>query len=74
MIARIIAFGFIFLIRAYQVVARPLLVGDCRFVPTCSEYAVEAIQRHGSWRGGYLALRRILRCHPWGGGGYEPVP
>lgn len=63
------------LIRAYQFVVRPLLVGSCRFVPTCSEYAIEAVRRHGVLRGGWLGSRRILRCHPWGGaGGYDPVP
>ena len=46
----------------------------CRFVPTCSQYALEAIEKYGPLRGGYLAVRRILRCHPWGGSGYDPVP
>mgnify|MGYP000559126818 FL=1 len=47
---------------------------SCRFVPTCSEYAIEAIKKHGPFKGLYLAVRRILRCHPWGGSGYDPVP
>lgn len=47
---------------------------QCRFVPSCSEYADEALRRHGLWRGGALALKRIARCHPWGGSGYDPVP
>jgi len=47
---------------------------SCRFLPTCSEYAQEAIARHGPWWGGWLAVRRIARCHPWGGSGYDPVP
>ena len=49
-------------------------VYSCRFVPTCSEYAIEAIKKHGPFKGLYLAVRRILRCHPWGGSGYDPVP
>ncbi len=62
------------LIRAYQLVLSPLLGPSCRYAPTCSHYAIEAIGRHGAWRGGWLAARRILRCHPWGGSGYDPVP
>ncbi len=50
------------------------LGGRCRFQPSCSEYALEALDRHGPWRGGMLAIRRILRCHPWGGSGHDPVP
>lgn len=65
---------FVTLIRAYQFALRPLLAGGCRFVPTCSEYAVEAVERHGPWRGGRLALRRILRCRPGRAGGFDPVP
>jgi putative membrane protein insertion efficiency factor len=62
------------LIRCYQSVLRPLLVGSCKFYPTCSEYAIEALLKHGLWRGTLLALRRLLRCHPFGPGGYDPVP
>ncbi len=62
------------LIRFYQVAISPLTPPSCRFVPTCSAYAAQAIARHGPWRGGRLALRRIGRCHPWGGHGYDPVP
>ena len=61
-------------IRFYQACISPLLPACCRFTPTCSQYAVEAIMRHGIFRGTLLALRRILRCHPWGGSGYDPVP
>jgi putative membrane protein insertion efficiency factor len=64
----------IFLVRAYQFAISPLLVGGCRFVPSCSEYAVEAIQRHGPWRGTRLTVRRVLRCRPGATGGYDPVP
>ena len=63
------------LIRAYQLLVAPLLGQNCRFEPSCSRYADAAIARHGSWRGTSLALKRLLRCHPWGGpGGFDPVP
>ncbi len=61
-------------IRFYQRFISPMLPPACRFTPTCSQYAVEAIQKHGALKGLYLAIRRILRCHPWGGSGYDPVP
>ncbi|MBM3439215.1 MAG: membrane protein insertion efficiency factor YidD, partial [Bacteroidetes bacterium] len=52
----------------------PLLPNSCRFVPTCSQYGVEALQKHGPFKGLWLTLKRISRCHPWGGSGYDPVP
>ncbi len=58
----------------YRLCISPLLPPSCRFTPTCSQYAVEAIKKHGPFKGGKLAIRRILRCHPWGGSGYDPVP
>jgi putative membrane protein insertion efficiency factor len=61
-------------IRIYQIVFAPLLAPACRFEPSCSTFAVEAIARRGVVRGSWLALRRIARCHPWGGFGYDPVP
>jgi len=61
-------------LRAYQYLFRPLLGANCRFYPSCSEYAREAIARHGAARGVALAARRIGRCHPWHDGGYDPVP
>ena len=61
-------------IRFYQRFISPLLPPACRFTPTCSQYAIEAIQKHGALKGLYLAIRRLLRCHPWGGSGYGPVP
>lgn len=62
------------LVRAYQLVLSPLLLPSCRYLPSCSDYAAEAIARHGAARGCWLALGRLLRCHPWGGSGYDPVP
>lgn len=58
----------------YQKAISPMLPPSCRFTPTCSQYAVEAIRKHGPVYGLYLAIRRLLRCHPWGGSGYDPVP
>jgi putative membrane protein insertion efficiency factor len=65
---------FILLIRFYQKAISPLLAPSCRYTPTCSQYGVEAIQKHGPFKGGYLALKRFLSCGPWGGHGYDPVP
>lgn len=58
----------------YKGAISPLTPPSCRFTPSCSTYALEAIRKHGPFKGVYLALRRILRCHPWGGSGYDPVP
>ena len=65
---------FILLVRGYQVSLGPLLPAACRYYPSCSAYAIQALERHGAWRGGWLALRRIGRCHPFRPGGYDPVP
>lgn len=62
------------LIRAYQLFLSPLLPPSCRYLPTCSDYAAEALAEHGALAGSLLAARRLLRCHPWGGSGYDPVP
>lgn len=62
------------LIRVYQIVLSPLLGPSCRFQPTCSAYAMECVERFGALRGSWLALRRLLRCHPLGGHGYDPPP
>jgi uncharacterized protein len=62
------------LLRAYQTVISPLLGPRCRFHPSCSQYAIEAVQRHGHLRGGWLAIRRVSRCHPFNPGGFDPVP
>ena len=66
--------GVLGLIRLYQRVVSPYWPGTCRYLPTCSEYAREAVEGLGPWVGGWLALRRLLRCHPMGGSGYDPVP
>lgn len=58
----------------YRACISPMKPPTCRFTPTCSEYAVEAVMRHGILRGSWLVVRRLLRCHPWGGSGYDPVP
>ncbi|MBI4830322.1 MAG: membrane protein insertion efficiency factor YidD [Candidatus Lindowbacteria bacterium] len=63
-----------FFIKVYKLFVSPLLPPACRFYPTCSEYALEAITKHGALKGSYLALRRILRCHPLCEGGWDPVP
>ena len=66
--------AMLLLIRFYQLMLSPLLGSNCRFQPTCSAYAKESIELHGPWRGGWLAMRRIARCHPWTEPGYDPVP
>lgn len=65
---------FLFLIRLYQLGISPYIGSHCRFTPTCSRYAYEAIQKYGALKGGYLAVRRLLKCHPFHEGGYDPVP
>jgi putative membrane protein insertion efficiency factor len=62
------------LVRGYRLLLSPVLPSACRFTPSCSAYALDAIAAHGALRGSWLAVRRILRCHPWNDGGYDPVP
>lgn len=71
---KIITYPFIFLIKVYQTIISPLLPSSCRYTPTCSHYAVEALQTHGLLKGGWLAAKRIGSCNPWGGSGHDPVP
>jgi putative membrane protein insertion efficiency factor len=71
---KILAWPFILLIKVYQWTLSPLLGKQCRYTPTCSRYGVEALKKYGMVKGGYLTIRRILSCHPWGGHGYDPVP
>lgn len=61
-------------VHMYQVMLGPLMGGHCRFMPTCSVYSIEALQTHGAIKGTWLTIRRIIRCQPWGGSGYDPVP
>ena len=61
-------------IRGYQLIISPIIGQRCRFQPTCSSYALEAVEEHGVIKGTYLGMKRVLRCHPWGSGGYDPVP
>ncbi|MDK9724133.1 MAG: membrane protein insertion efficiency factor YidD [Sterolibacteriaceae bacterium MAG5] len=70
----LLAAPLILLVKLYQYAISPMLGRSCRFHPTCSEYAVEALQRHGAFKGLWLAVRRIGRCHPWHPGGFDPVP
>ena len=73
-VGRILAWPLLALVWLYRNAISPLIGANCRFQPTCSAYAEEALRRYGAFRGGWLALRRIGRCHPWGGSGYDPVP
>lgn len=74
MIKKIIIFPFVFLVRFYKVAISPFTPGVCRFEPTCSTYMIEALQTHGLFYGGYLGIKRIISCNPWGRTGYDPVP
>lgn len=70
----ILSLPFILLIKLYQWIVSPVLGPKCRYTPSCSAYALEAFKKYGPLKGGWLAIRRIGRCHPWGGHGYDPVP
>ncbi|MBN8782093.1 MAG: membrane protein insertion efficiency factor YidD [Terrimonas ferruginea] len=73
-VGQLLSLPFILLIRFYQKVISPWFGPKCRYTPTCSHYAVEALKKHGPLKGLWLAIKRIARCHPWGGSGYDPVP
>lgn len=73
-ISKIMAAPFIFLIKLYQWIISPWLGPKCRYTPTCSAYTIEAIQKHGVIKGIWLGMKRLSRCHPWGGHGHDPVP
>lgn len=71
---KIIGWFFIGIIKVYQYTISPYLMPSCRYTPSCSVYSAEAIKKHGPFKGGWLAIKRILSCNPWGGSGYDPVP
>jgi hypothetical protein len=71
---KILSFPFIALIKIYQWFISPLLGPKCRFTPTCSQYGLESFQKYGAIKGLWLTARRVAKCHPWGGSGYDPVP
>jgi putative membrane protein insertion efficiency factor len=71
---QILSYPFIALIKFYQYVISPALGPKCRYTPTCSQYALEALKKYGLFKGGWLAIKRIASCHPWGGHGHDPVP
>jgi hypothetical protein len=74
MISKIFSFLFLGIIKAYRLFISPMLAPSCRYLPTCSEYGLQAIKKYGPFKGGWLTVKRISRCHPWGGHGYDPVP
>jgi putative membrane protein insertion efficiency factor len=74
MISKLFSFLFLGIIKAYRTLISPLLAPSCRYLPTCSEYGLQAITKYGPFKGGWLTIKRISRCHPWGGHGYDPVP
>lgn len=71
---KIIIYLLLLPIRFYQLAISPMLPSSCRYTPTCSQYSIEAIKKHGPLRGLWLSIKRILSCNPWGGSGYDPVP
>ncbi len=73
-IKKILITPFIGLVRLYQILISPLTPATCRYQPTCSHYTIEALRKHGLFKGGKLSVKRIFSCHPWGGSGYDPVP
>ena len=73
-VGRVLAWPLLWLVWLYRYGLSPLLGANCRYQPTCSAYAEEAIRTYGAFRGGWLTLKRLGRCHPWGGSGYDPVP
>ncbi|MDD4489643.1 MAG: membrane protein insertion efficiency factor YidD [Paludibacter sp.] len=71
---KILRYIFLIPVYFYKYAISPLKAPSCRYTPTCSQYAIEAVMKHGIFKGGWLSIKRILSCHPWGGSGYDPVP
>ena len=71
---KIFIYPLVFIIKIYQFIVSPLIGQNCRYLPTCSEYAIESLKLHGLLRGSFFAIRRILKCHPFGGHGFDPIP
>ena len=74
MLNKIVTYPLILLVRVYQLIVSPMLGSNCRFMPTCSEYALESLKAYGLIKGIYLTIKRIGKCHPWGSNGYDPIP
>lgn len=73
-IIKLVTFPFIIVIKIYQILISPLFPSSCRYTPTCSQYSLETLKKYGLFRGGWLGIKRISKCHPWGGSGHDPVP
>ncbi|WP_223090351.1 membrane protein insertion efficiency factor YidD [Zunongwangia sp. SCSIO 43204] len=74
MLKKMLIYPFIVLVKFYQNFISPLTPASCRYSPTCSNYTLKALKKHGLFKGGWLSLKRIISCNPWGGSGYDPVP
>lgn len=74
MLKKVLIFPLIFLVKIYQSIISPLFPPTCRYAPTCSEYAIQSLKKHGLIKGVYLSIKRVVKCHPWGGSGYDPIP
>lgn len=73
-IIKLVTFPFIIVIKIYQILISPLFSSSCRYTPTCSQYSLETLKKYGLFKGGWLGIKRISKCHPWGGSGHDPVP
>lgn len=71
---KVLSFPLVLLIKVYQLIISPYLPNACRYTPTCSQYGIDALKKHGPFKGGWLTLKRFISCNPWGGHGHDPVP